>query len=370
MELGLFMMPIHRIGRDYDTVLQEDREVIIHADQLGFDHVWVGEHLSAQVEQVTSPLIFLATLIHETKQIKFAQGVFNLPHHHPANVAGYCAMFDHLAKGRFIMGIGTGGLPCDFELLETLEEKDRTGMLKESFDMIEALWTTDPPYSMRGKWWNTVIEQNNFPELGCGVVTKPYQKPYPKVAISAMSPNSSSMRLAGERGWMGISANFIPPVLVKTHWEQYVAGCEEAGHKPDPKNWIIAKSIFVAETDEAAREFTYTDDGPLKYYYCYLRDLLSKYDLAKMFKNDPDMPDEALTGDYCMDEMVICGSPRTVLEQLVALREAIGPFGQMLLVSHDWDMDSGAKWRRSMELMATEVMPAFRAATGMDKAAE
>jgi len=54
----------------------------------------------------------------------------------------------------------------------------------------------------------------------------------------------------------------------------------------------------------------------------------------------------------------------------VALREQIGPFGQVLLVSHDWDKDSGAKWRRSMELMTTEVMPAFRAATGVEKAAE
>jgi hypothetical protein len=46
-----------------------------------------------------------------------------------------------------------------------------------------------------------------------------------------------------------------------------------------------------------------------------------------------------------------------VLEQLVALREETGPFGTLLMGGHDWDRP--ALWRRSMELLATQVMPQF-----------
>jgi alkanesulfonate monooxygenase SsuD/methylene tetrahydromethanopterin reductase-like flavin-dependent oxidoreductase (luciferase family) len=368
MELGLFMMPIHRVERDYQTVLQEDREAILLADELGFDHVWVGEHTTAKTEQITSPLIFMATLISETKNIKFATGVINMPHHHPAYAAGHCAMFDHLAQGRFIMGIGTGGLVTDFELFGTLEIKDRLGMLREAMDMVLEIWDGEPPYDIRGKHWQVVVKDSCWPELGLGPMVKPYQKPHPPIAISAMSPNSSSMQLAGERGWRGISANFIPPIHVKTHWTRYVAGCEKAGRVPDPTDWIIAKSIFVADSDAEAEEYVFTPGGVLAHYFAYLRDQLVRNGLAGMFKTDPDMPDDALTDDYCIDAMVIHGSPKTVTEKLIAMREEIGDFGALLLTAHDWD--DKAKWKRSMELMAREVMPDFRSAIGASQAAE
>jgi alkanesulfonate monooxygenase SsuD/methylene tetrahydromethanopterin reductase-like flavin-dependent oxidoreductase (luciferase family) len=57
---------------------------------------------------------------------------------------------------------------------------------------------------------------------------------------------------------------------------------------------------------------------------------------------------------------MIAGSPRRVAEQLVALREEIGPFGTLLMAGHDWDQPK--LWRRSMELLATDVMPRLNAA--------
>jgi hypothetical protein len=46
-----------------------------------------------------------------------------------------------------------------------------------------------------------------------------------------------------------------------------------------------------------------------------------------------------------------------VLDQLVALRDEVGHFGTLLMAGHDWDHPK--LWRRSMELLATDVMPAF-----------
>ena len=127
MELGYFMMPLHHADSVYNTTLQDDIEAIVYADELGYTEAWCGEHYSAAVEQITSPLLFHANLIARTKQIKFATGVICLPQYHPAVVAGQAAMFDHLSNGRFIMGVGPGGLPSDFELFGVLK-KDRVKM--------------------------------------------------------------------------------------------------------------------------------------------------------------------------------------------------------------------------------------------------
>jgi len=70
MKLGMFMMPIHPPDRDYRTALREDLDVIIDADRLGFDTFWLGEHISAGAEPITSPLLFFSQAIPQTRQIK------------------------------------------------------------------------------------------------------------------------------------------------------------------------------------------------------------------------------------------------------------------------------------------------------------
>ena len=117
MQLGMFMQPVHDPKRNYTQALDDDRQTILLADQLGFSEVWVGEHISATAEPIAAPLVFLASLIEQTQSIKLGTGVFCLPLQHPAIVAGQAAMFDHMSKGRFQMGIGTGGLASETKRL-------------------------------------------------------------------------------------------------------------------------------------------------------------------------------------------------------------------------------------------------------------
>ena len=63
MDLGLFMMPLHRPEKPWRQALAEDREAVVLADRLGFAEVWVGEHFSTKVEQIPSPLMFFASLV-------------------------------------------------------------------------------------------------------------------------------------------------------------------------------------------------------------------------------------------------------------------------------------------------------------------
>ena len=251
MRLGLFMMPLHDPNRDFHTVLNEDREAILLADQLGYDEAWVGEHYSCKTEPIANPLQFMATLIHQTKRIKFGTGVLNLPQHHPAQIAGDVAQFDFLSEGRFIMGVGPGGLGSDFELFETFD-KNRAEMMVESVRMIHEIWASDAPYRIHGKYWNVVVEKQTQLRIGVGPMLKPYQKPFPPLAVSAMSPNSSTAKLAGEHGWGLVSANFTPTNQVLSHWQAYMEGAAAAGRRADRANWRVARSIFCAESDQEA----------------------------------------------------------------------------------------------------------------------
>jgi alkanesulfonate monooxygenase SsuD/methylene tetrahydromethanopterin reductase-like flavin-dependent oxidoreductase (luciferase family) len=74
-----------------------------------------------------------------------------------------------------------------------------------------------------------------------------------------------------------------------------------------------------------------------------------------VFKHDLALPDEQCTLDYVLDRLVICGGVERVAERILALQEQTGPFGTLLYCGHDWADPAAA--RRSMELMATQVMP-------------
>jgi alkanesulfonate monooxygenase SsuD/methylene tetrahydromethanopterin reductase-like flavin-dependent oxidoreductase (luciferase family) len=357
MKLGLFMMPLHDPRRDYLSVLNEDRQSILLADQLGYDEAWVGEHYACKTEPIANPLQFMATLLPVTRRIVFGSAVLNLPQHHPAQVAGDVAQFDHLAEGRFIMGVGPGGLGSDFELFETLD-KNRADMLVESVETIHAIWRSDPPYRIQGKYWSVVVEKQYQPALGIGPMLKPYQKPYPPLVVSAMSPHSSTATLAGERGWGLISANFAPSSQVRTHWEACCTGAERSGRRPDRANWRVARSIICTATDAEAAEYLADETSSPNWYYAYLRENFRNSKLLRILKDDAAMPDEALTIRHLLDTVVIAGSPGAVLDRLIALVDEIGPFGTLLVTQKDWDRP--ALYQASMRLIANEVMPRLR----------
>ena len=74
-----------------------------------------------------------------------------------------------------------------------------------------------------------------------------------------------------------------------------------------------------------------------------------------LFKTHREQPDDEITLDHVLDRLVITGTPSSVVEQVLALREETGDFGELVYAGLDWaDPDLG---RRSMELMAEVVMP-------------
>ena len=120
----------------------------------------------------------------------------------------------------------------------------------------------------------------------------------------------------------------------------------------------MSRSVLVTESDAEAEDYLADPENALSFYYKFFQFSFSQLRKALfMVKPDLDMPDEAVTVDAIKRGMIIAGSPARVLEQLVALREEIGPFGTLLMAGHDWDQPK--LWRRSMVLLARDVMPAF-----------
>ena len=108
MKLGLFDMPLHAPDRNLTETYDQNLELLKLTDKLGYDEAWIGEHFTIVWENMPAPDLFIARAIGETERIVLATGVILLAFHDPVMVAHRIAMLDHLAKGRFYMGIGSG----------------------------------------------------------------------------------------------------------------------------------------------------------------------------------------------------------------------------------------------------------------------
>ncbi len=364
MRLGYFTMPLHPLHRHPAQTLDEDREAIILADQLGFHDAFVGEHLTDKAENVTNSMIFLATLIHATKRVKLASGTTNLSHMHPTVIAAQAAMFDHLAKGRFIFGISPGSLSSDAESLGILHE-DKTKMFAEAIDVILEIWKRDVPYDidLPDNRFKVTTRNTAVPEIGKGIMQKPYQQPYPEIVGTVVAPFSKGVIAMGRRDFHPLSANFLRAEWLPSHWANYSEGKQQVGQVANPADWRVARTIFVADDAETARHYAIDRaDSPYRFYWSQLRTKMFLGKRQVIFKRQPEEDDAAITLERVMDDLVIYGTVDQVVEKILALRKTAGNFGELVYAGMDW-VDARLA-RRSLELMATEVMPRVNKAIG------
>ncbi len=358
MDLSFFTMPLHPVGRDYRTTLREDREAILLADSLGFKEAFVGEHVTDLAETIPSALTFIASLAYATHQIRLGTGTINLPNTHPAAVAAQVAMVDHMCDGRFILGISPGGLRSDAEIFGTLDE-DRNAMAREAIAQVLALWQGDAPYDLSGRYWNLSTARTLDREIGQGLILKPLQRPHPPIAVACVSPHSESAAQAASHGWSVISANFLQPVWVASHWRKMQEGAAAGGQALSATNWRVARSIFVADDAATAKRYARSAHGPYGHYYKSLMRKLIGNGRPQLFKSHLEMRDDDISLDFVLNSLVICGTPSQVTAQILQLREQVGDFGTLVYAGHDWADPELAK--RSMQLMVERVMPAVNA---------
>jgi alkanesulfonate monooxygenase SsuD/methylene tetrahydromethanopterin reductase-like flavin-dependent oxidoreductase (luciferase family) len=370
MRLGYFTMPVHPLGRDWSETLREDREAVILCDSLGFHDAFVGEHLSDRVENITNSMLFLATLIHSTRTIKLATGTTNLAQMHPVLVAGNAAMFDHLAQGRFIMGISPGALTSDAEAIGILDD-DRNKIFAEAIDVILAIWNGIPPYDidLPNNRFKVSFKRTAALELGLGMLPAPFQKPRPEIVGTVVAPFSPGVVLMGRRDFHPLSANFLLAKHLRSHWQNYAKGKAEAGHKADINDWRIARTIFVADDDKTAQRYGFDDaNSPYRNYFEQIHAKMKRSNRLYVFKSHKEQPDDEITLDYVMRNCVTFGSVNKVVDAILALREETGDFGELVYAGMDWVDPALAK--RSLQLMAEQILPKVNRAIAKSEAAE
>ncbi len=195
------------------------------------------------------------------------------------------------------------------------------------------------------------------PELMYGFLKphiKPLQKPFPPIGVAGLSKGSDTLKLAGERGYIPMSLN-LNPAYVGSHWESVEIGAAKTGRKPERSQWRMVREVFVADTDaEAERMSVGLHMGRMMREY--FLPLLKEFEFLQYLKHDQSVADADVTPEYCARHNWIIGSPSTVAEKIARIHDDVGGFGHLLVFGFDY-IDHAEAWRRSLELLAKEVLP-------------
>ena len=356
MRLGAVLMPSHPPERDIRDGQAWDLEEIVRLDALGFDEAWVGEHFTAAWEPCPAPDLLIARALGSTRRIRLGPLGHLLPYHHPVELAHRVAYLDHMAQGRYQLGVGISALPTDHDLfaLDTSGGVNRA-MTFEALEVITQLWR-DGASDFDGEFWSMRAPRSNL-GLGLGYHLRPYQLPRPPIAIAGMTPGSANHKLAGEQGYLPVSFCISPDAAVTArHWEAVVEGAARRGRTPDRGDWRLIRDVYVAPTDREARALAL--GGMMG--RCWREFLLPLYlglGLGPLLKGDPSMPDEDVDLEYVADNLWLVGSPDTVARRIRELQEHTGGFGYLLITSYD-AVDERQSWERSLQLLMDEVLPA------------
>ena len=89
---------------------------ILEVDRLGYDIAWIAEHhFSSGYGILPDPFTYIGYLAAQTKHIKLGPAVMTLPLYNPIRVVENAGFADILSNGRFILGLGSGYRPYEFE---------------------------------------------------------------------------------------------------------------------------------------------------------------------------------------------------------------------------------------------------------------
>ncbi|WAL75929.1 TIGR03619 family F420-dependent LLM class oxidoreductase [Kitasatospora sp. YST-16] len=139
LRLGVSLQPRWPI-EDGTSVLR----AAVHAEQLGFDHVAVGNRLlDSGFGLDTDPLVLLSAVAGATTRLRLLTSVLVAPYYPALVLANQAATLDVVSGGRLILGIGTGWNPDEFEAVG-VPSRERGARTDDHLAAARALWTTQP----------------------------------------------------------------------------------------------------------------------------------------------------------------------------------------------------------------------------------
>jgi probable F420-dependent oxidoreductase len=204
----------------------------VRMEALGFDSLWVWDHILLGVEPhfpIIDALSLLTAVGARTKRIKIGTGVLVLPLRNPVLLAKQIASIDQLTEGRLLLGLASGWYKREFDSVGVPFEK-RGKIMDESLTIMSRLWAEDvvvgdyPPYNMKA----AVM----FP--------KPYQKPRPPILIGGYVDRVLKRAAVAGDGWL---TYFYTPASFTKSWKKVCDFAAETGK--DPKLLLNANQLPI-----------------------------------------------------------------------------------------------------------------------------
>ncbi len=166
------------------------------AEELGFDSIWVSDHIVIPESHqgfgnlFYEPLITLSYIAALTKRIYLGTSVIILPYKNPIVLAKMLSTLDVISDGRLILGVGAGWLKEEFQALGASYEK-RGSITDEYIKVLKILWTQEKP-RFSGRYCK--FSDINF-------LPKPIQTPHPPIWVGGNSRISISRAVSLGDGW-------------------------------------------------------------------------------------------------------------------------------------------------------------------------
>ncbi|HRW09142.1 MAG TPA: LLM class flavin-dependent oxidoreductase [Caldilineaceae bacterium] len=125
-------------------IYQNALEIIVAADDLGFDGYWIAQHhFTGHVGRMPAPFPFLAAAAERTKRLRLGTSIIILPLETPLRVAEDAAVVDTLSGGRLELGIGSGSDFKEFEAFD-IDPGSRFEKTTEGFQLLKRAFRGEP----------------------------------------------------------------------------------------------------------------------------------------------------------------------------------------------------------------------------------
>ena len=336
LRFGLFSGPYHRPDLNPLSAFQQDMELIVNLDRLGFDEVWIGEHHSGGVETVATPELTIAAAAQRTTHIKMGTGAVTIPYHNPFLVADRIVQLDYMTRGRMMFGVAPGQLVQDAQMIG-LDPMNNRRMLQEALDVIIPLFKGER-VTKKTDWFNLVDARLQL---------LPYSN-FDMATVGVISP--SGPLVAGKYGMGLLSVAATNPVGVEKlleHWQIVEDESAKHGHVANRRDWRLLAPMHIAETFEQARD-------EVRYGMCKIENYREHI--------NPGAGIDWTNNDKAVDQLnesgyAVIGTPEMARAQIRRLLEKSGGFGCLMLRGVDWARFDATL--RSHQLFAEEVIPYF-----------
>ena len=220
-----------------DSMADEARR----AEALGFDSVWVGEHVVWH-HPIHDGLMVMAAAASVTKHIRLGTAILLLSLKHPVLVCKAVTTLDHISGGRVSLGVGIGGeYPKEFEAMG-VPVKERGPRVDEAIRLMKRLWAED----------SVTFEGRFFSVEDVGLEPHPVQRPHPPVLIGGRRKALRRTALYGD-GWMPY---MYSPEMYREDWKRIEEMAGEAGRDPSEIERTVWVPICVADSYEAAAKMS------------------------------------------------------------------------------------------------------------------